>query len=287
MQVFFNSKMIPSFGVAGNFTGHLEQAGEAIDFLNVKTSGANAPKGIFPTYLPKSNIMAGVAPDFLHTFPFDSKKIIYPKGEQKIQIEPECAIIFNAVWDKTTLVKLVPVSFAASNDCSIRKTGARKISEKKNWGFSSKGFADNQIEMDGFVPGCNIYDYRIASFLIRDGQVYAYGEDSQLRDYSYFSDQLTSWLVEKFNNQKNEGPLENLYSYLEEAGFPQKIMVSIGATRYTKWGETNFLQEGDEAVVILYPGNSYSPNYIKSVIADLKPETADERMSILRQKIVF
>lgn len=275
-----------TFGVAGNFTGHLEQAGEAVDFKNIKTAEAIAPKAIFPTFLKMDN-PAKVIPEYLTVNPFDSQKILFPKGESKLQIECECVIACKVQWQDKLITKITPYAFAASNDCSIRKTGARKISEKKNWGFSSKGFADNQIEMDGFVPGCNIYDYRIASFLIRDGQVYAYGEDSQLRDYSYFSDQLTSWLVEKFNNQKNEGPLENLYSYLEEAGFPQKIMVSIGATRYTKWGETNFLQEGDEAVVILYPGNSYSPNYIKSVIADLKPETADERMSILRQKIVF
>lgn len=285
MKVYFNSKMIPSFGVAGNFTGHLEQAGEAVDFVNVKTNEVSAPKGIFPTYLPKSNITAGVAPEFLHVFPFDSKQIIFPAGEEKIQIEPECAIIFNAIWDKTTLKKLEPLCFAASNDCSIRKAGAKKISQKKNWGPSSKGLSEMQIEMDGFVPGTKIYDYRIASFLIRDGQVYSYGEDSQLRDYSYFSDKLTSWLVDKFNNQKDEGPLENLYSYLEEAGFPQKIMVSIGATRYTKWGESNFLQEGDETVVILYPGNKYSPNYIKSVVADLQPSDDNSDFSILRQKM--
>lgn len=287
MQVYFNSKMIPSFGVAGNFTGHLEQAGEASDFINVKAA-ANAPKGIFPTYLPKCNITAGAAPDFLHTFPFDPKQIIYPVKEQKIQIEPECAIIFNAVWDKTTLVKLEPVCFGASNDCSIRKLGARKISEKKNWGPASKGFAENLIDLDGpFEYGCNIQYYRIASFLIRDGEVYSYGEDSEIRDYSYFYENLTNWMVDKFNNQKDEGPLENLYKYLEEAGFPPKIMVSIGATRYTKWGETNFLQEGDEAVVILYPGQKYSANYIKSIVADLDPATADKDLSILRQKIVF
>ena len=30
------------FGVAGNFTGHLEQAGEAADFVNVVTKEASA-----------------------------------------------------------------------------------------------------------------------------------------------------------------------------------------------------------------------------------------------------
>ena len=37
------------FGVAGNFAGHLEQAGEAVDFVNVASEGS-APKGIFPWY---------------------------------------------------------------------------------------------------------------------------------------------------------------------------------------------------------------------------------------------
>ena len=50
---FYDTNDIPCFGVAGNFTGHLEQAGEAADFKNVKTLEQNAPKAIFPTFLPK------------------------------------------------------------------------------------------------------------------------------------------------------------------------------------------------------------------------------------------
>ena len=41
------TKMI-GFGVAGNFAGHLEQAGEASDFVNVKVKDAIQPKAIFP-----------------------------------------------------------------------------------------------------------------------------------------------------------------------------------------------------------------------------------------------
>ena len=41
-------KSAACFGVAGNFTGHLEQAGEAVDFVNIKTVEAKAPKAIFP-----------------------------------------------------------------------------------------------------------------------------------------------------------------------------------------------------------------------------------------------
>lgn len=42
-------------GVAGNFAGHLEQAGEARDFVAVAVKEAIAPKAIFPfpsSFLP-------------------------------------------------------------------------------------------------------------------------------------------------------------------------------------------------------------------------------------------
>ena len=32
------------FGVAGNFAGHLEQAGEAVDFVNVERARATPPR---------------------------------------------------------------------------------------------------------------------------------------------------------------------------------------------------------------------------------------------------
>ena len=266
---FYDTTDIPCFGVAGNFTGHLEQAGEAADFKNVKTLEQNAPKAIFPTFLPKksSNLASDVSviPEFLTIFPFDPKRIIFPKGEEKLQIEPECAIIFNATWEDDTLASLTPVRFGASNDCSIRKQGAKKISEKKNWGVCTKGFSENQISADGFEKGCKLDDYRIASFLIRNGEVHDYGENSAVRDYSYIYKKLTDWMLEKFNHQQNEGPAEDIHSYLVAAGRPQKIMVSIGATRYTVWGESNFLQNGDKAVVVVYPESKYTTEDIKKM----------------------
>ena len=45
------------FGVAGNFTGHLEQAGESGDFIGVETDEECAPKGIFPFYLPITQLV--------------------------------------------------------------------------------------------------------------------------------------------------------------------------------------------------------------------------------------
>lgn len=256
---------IATFGVAGNFTGHLEQAGEASDFTNIKTAEATAPKAIFPTFIP--NAPDGV-PEHLHTFPFGYEKIEYPEGQDRIQIEPECAIICDATWDGDTLAGLTPTFFGASNDCSIRREGAPKISYKKNWGENTKGFSDNAIEIDSFDSDGVIDDYRIASFLVRDGIAHAYGEDSAIRDYSYVYDKLITWMLDKFNNQQCEGPAEDIHSYLVAAGKPEQILISIGATRYTEYGETNFLRKGDRAVVILYPESRYNFDTIKNMLED-------------------
>ena len=125
-------------------TGHLEQAGEAKDFVNVKTSEEKAPKAIFPTFIPGNE--NNFCPDFLHTFPFSSdrieltKEIQRSKLEQNFQIEPECAIIFDAKWQNDKVISLKPLCFGASNDCSIILEVAKKISMKKNCEGNSKVF---------------------------------------------------------------------------------------------------------------------------------------------------
>ena len=280
---FFNAG-IPSFGVAGNFTGHLEQAGEAKDFEGMKVR-EGAPKALFPTFIPCEKNNLKNTPFFLTDFPFSSEKILYPTGEDKIQIEPECAIIASAKWNEEKLLSLTPLCFASSNDCSIRKEGAKKISEKKNWGSCSKGLSSHLIAIDSFEEGGLLDRYSIASFLLRDGEAYTYGETSSVKSYSYIYKTLVDWLVEKINFQKNEGPAEEISSYLKEAGFPERIMISIGATRYTPFGEKNFLRGGDEAVVVLFPHDKYDEADVKKMLLD-GTLSLDEDVSLLRQKIV-
>lgn len=277
----YNLKEAATFGVAGNFTGHLEQAGEASDFVNVKTAEKNAPKAVFPTYIPGDG---GDFPDFLRVYPFDSKNIVYPEGQTKLQIEPECAILFRAQWSDGRVISLSPVAFGASNDCSIRREGAKKISHKKNWGAHSKGVSDNMIELDSFTCDSIINSYRVASFLVRDGVAYAYGEDSAVRDYSYVYDKLTDWIIDRLNNQDDSGPRENIGLYLREAGCPENILVSIGATRYTEFGEKNFLRNGDRSVVVLYPESGYSFSEIEKIV--VSGEYSQTDISVLDQTVI-
>lgn len=244
-------KHVIGFGVAGNFAGHLEQAGEATDFLNVKVDNAIQPKALFPFYIPSSS--AG----FLSQYPLSSDSIIPPNDADNLQIEPEIAIVFDITYRDNKVVALTPVKFAAYNDCSIRKPNAKKISEKKNWGENTKGISQDFIELTSFTKGCELDKYRIASFHIRNGEMNRYGEDSAAIDYSYFHEQLNNWMIDRMNNQKDEGPAEDLALYLSEANYPEQAIISIGATRYTEFGETNFLQSGDESIVVVYDGEQY------------------------------
>jgi len=254
-------KRFLGFGVAGNFAHHLEQAGEASDFVGVKVTDENAPKGIFPFYLPKTSSSDNSinAPLFLSTYPLSSKTINHPRTEDgNLHMEPEVALICEVVYEEDRVIDIIPNFFTAYNDCSIRKEGAKKISEKKNWGEETKGISSHIIPIDKFEKGGMMDNYHIVSFLKRDGKLYQYGEDSPVLSYNYFYGQLKEWIIDKLNNQKDEGPLEDLHSYILEANKPEGAVISIGATSYTEVGESTFLEVGDEIFVYVYDSSVYT-----------------------------
>ncbi len=125
------------FGVAGNFAGHLEQAGEAADFVNVTSEGA-APKGIFPWYAPGSDT-------FLGEFPLSNDEVVLPaespefSGPLNLQIEPEVGLACRVVWQGDTVVTLEPFALGAFNDCSIRRPGAPEDQSQEELGAGVQG----------------------------------------------------------------------------------------------------------------------------------------------------
>lgn len=265
-------------GVAGNFALHLEQAGESADFAHVITDDPNGPKGMFPFYLPNRS-------DFLGTFPLSSDTLTLPPQKCNVQIEPEVALICDITYDEQGLVTAItPKFFGAYNDCSLRIEGAAKISHKKNWGAHSKGLSQTLIPIDTFEKGGVMDHYRIASFLRRDGALMRYGEDVELLGYSYFYGKLLEWMRQQINTQTNIGPLEPIGDYLKESGSPTQAIISIGATRYTPFGETNFLREGDEIIVVVYDNNLYCMNPILMMTNSGKLNV--EGVSALVQKVV-
>lgn len=151
-------------GVAGNFALHLEQAGESADFMDVVSEDPNGPKGIFPFYIPGHEGQLGV-------YPISSDTIVLPKEACNVQPEPEVALICDVEYDAEGKISaIIPKSFGAYNDCSLRVEGAAKISHKKNWGPSTKGLSSTLIPIDTFDQGGDHgpISYRIVSPTKRD-----------------------------------------------------------------------------------------------------------------------
>jgi len=251
-------------GVAGNFAHHLEQAGELEDFKHVVTQTEDAPKGIFPFYLPGNE-------GFLGVYSIGTDTLTLPEYEANAQVEPEIAVLFDIVYDHGhNVIDLKAQKFTTFNDCTIRKEGAKKISEKKSWGLNSKGIGDKWIAVDKFEEGGVMDHYHLCSFVKREGTLHPYGVDAPLLGYSYFYSRLKTWLIDKMNNQENFGPLENIAMHLKDCKYPAQVLVSIGATAYAEFGEHNYLEFGDEIYVIGYDtrsdDSSLSPSETKVIL---------------------
>ncbi|MDA7817600.1 DUF5718 family protein [Sulfurimonas sp.] len=268
-------------GIAGNFALHLDQAGEAEDFKDIITADEAAPKGMFPFYLPQP---VKNAKEILNTYPLSSDTIKLPQEDVNVQAEPEVGLTCKIEYVDGNISKIIPTHFGAYNDCSIRVKGASKISDKKNWGKSSKGISNNLIAIDKFELGGIMDDYSICSFLRRDGEVHAYGEDVELSGYSYFYNKLLDWMSNQINTQKDFGPLEPLSEYISTCNYPSEAIISIGATRYTPYGESTFLKNADEVIIVVY---NITKILHVDVLESVKNSNYDtSKMSILAQKVI-
>ncbi|KWX24467.1 hypothetical protein AFM11_10975 [Mycolicibacterium wolinskyi] len=255
------------FGVAGNFAGHLEQAGEAADFVNVASEGA-APKGIFPWYAPGNDT-------FLGDFPLSHNTVVLPPsgtvdGPLNLQIEPEVALACRVSWQGHTITGLQPFALGAFNDCSIRRPNAAKISQKKNWGPSSKGVAAQFFDISDLTPQGPAATLRLAcSLLTADGQEHAYGVDSPLLGYSYFGEVLLDWIIDRLAYQKGspDTPLEDVGALMAASGHPENVLIGIGATKYTPLGATTFLQPGDRSIVRIYDTDSEAVSEVQQRVS--------------------
>lgn len=272
-------KQTAIFGVAGNFADHLTQAGEDADFVNIQTADENAPKGIFPVYLPK-------ATDYLGDYPVSDREIrIFDAEGLNLQAEAEMGVLFQVEYDQQKVIALKPIAFTALNDCSIRKPNARKISEKKNWGPASCGIAQDWIECEKLIQKTEIDAFHIVAYLKRNNEWHAYGQDSPVKNYQFFYQQLNDWMIETFNSQTDVGPLENLQQHLVNNDLPQQVIIALGATRYTPFGETHYLQKEDDVCICLYSEKAYSETQVYQKI--LKGETHDKDFIALYQSVKY
>ena len=240
------------FAVAGNFAGHLGEAGEADEFSVIKTEDKNAPKGLFPFYIKGHD-------SFLGTYPISYDVLsTHNRESDKLQAEPEVALICDFVYENGKIIDLVPKYFSAFNDCSIRVNNGEKLSTKKNWGENTKGISQEIIKIDDFTEKGILNKYHITSFIKRDGIVHDYGMTSSVKSYSYFFEKLRIWMIDKLNSQDDCGPLEELTQFMTNAKDAKGILIAAGATAYTDFGKKNFLKKGDEIFVYVYNAHSHS-----------------------------
>lgn len=268
-------------GIAGNFANHLKQAGEAKDFLNIASDEEDAPKGIFPFYIPNNN-------GFLGRYCIDNTKLIIPK-EYNVQAEPEmaleCEMIYENYDDVKVLKNIVPKFFMAFNDASIRNNpNAIKLSQKKNFSVASKGIGD-KIPLKLFQSGGICNDYSLTSFLIFDNKAHQYGNNTKLINYSYFNEKLLQWIVKKINTQADFSVLENLADIIKQSNYPEKLIIAVGATSYTPLGEERYLSEDDEICIVVYNHNEYTNEEIKKLLEG--GANSITNASIVRQKVLF
>lgn len=262
------------FGIAGNMTGHLEQAGEASDFTQVEAEHG-APKGMFPFHVPGHEGFLGVDPvSHLH--------LTLPDGEARtnVQAEPELALVLRLHWSGDRVERVEPIGFTAYNDVSIRLP-AGKISHKKNWGPHCKGLGYEVVPLTELKPGGTLDRYHLASFLLRDGVLHDYGVDSPVRTYSYFHGELLTWIADRLNHQPETGPLEALAPLLK--GHPDTAIVGVGATRYTAFAERDRLQPGDEVIVLLYDATELDLPAVREAVS--QRALLPEGNPVLRQRV--
>jgi hypothetical protein len=70
------------------------------------------------------------------------------------------------------------------------------------------------------------------------------------------------------NTQVENGPLECIAEKIKECGFPKEAIISIGATRYTEFGESTYLMPKDEIFVVLYDKELYAKTDILRKISN-------------------
>jgi hypothetical protein len=269
-------KTVIGLGVAGNFVGYLKQVDEEGDYAALPVKEAYAPKGLFPFYVPNAQSYLGV-------YPYGEGQIRPPSGDP-LQAEAELGLLCTLSYDGPQVASVTPTHFAAFNDASMRKKGVAKLSQKKNWGAASKGCAATFLPIDRFSSGGVLDNYRLTAYLQRGADLHAFGADSPVLGYSYFYERLTDWLVECLNTQGEQDPLEDIRPHLQQAGQPAQALICIGAIRYTHFGESVFLQQGDQIMVVAYDGVQYKPSEVEALLKNKQFDSP--HMSVLSQMIV-
>ncbi|ABM04154.1 conserved hypothetical protein [Psychromonas ingrahamii 37] len=263
-------------GIAGNSAGHLQQTGE-INGLSAIDDAAK-PQALFPFFV------ANAKSAYLTCMPYSSTQLHLPKAlDAKVQMEAELglklAVVYNAEGDVT---QLTAISMTVINDATYRNASVGKLAEKKNWGIATKGIAEHDIPIDNFVEGGELDHFRLCGFHQSNGQWQLCGQDTAITEYTYFYQALLQWLLKQIRQQQDKNALHNIQDLLSQADYPEQILISIGATRYSDYGEQHYLSSGDQLVVALYDSRAYHFQTLVSLL-----EKTGSLKGLSNNKIIF
>jgi len=277
-------------GVAGNVAGHMAQAGEADP---AQSTSASTPAALFTFYAPHPHTIDATEQevlDRLNNFPVTHAVIDFPSFGANVQVEPEVGLYVDVVYaaDGKSVERLVPRRVAAFNDCSIRALeGAEKLSEKKNWGAGSKGISLRSFRIQSMSRGSLVDKLVLMSYVKRESKIHQYSVKAPARSYLMFYDELMDWIVDRINKQEHADKWEEIFPQLVKSDYPTSMWIALGAGEYTEWGEKNFLQPGDESLVILYNEELYPDGPDMNTVTKLFDDTkSPDGMVTLHQTFV-
>lgn len=275
-----SSKKVPLFGIgiAGNFAGHLQQTGEANGLQG--EVDASRPQALFPFYV------ADASDDYLAVNPYSFDTVFLPsEPSARVQMEPEIALVVRVSYLGTSVIGLEPESMTLLNDLTYRNARVTKLAEKKNWGIASKGIAKKVWPLNGFSTTDRLGKYRFCSFHRHNGLWSSCCHDVSLSDYSYCYEQLISWLIEQFNHQQDDGPLHSISTLIGEAGYPKRMLISLGSSRYTDYGETHQLSSGDQLCAVLYDADRTDVAQIEDMVSHEQFDQLSQQQIVLKQSV--
>jgi len=281
-------------GIAGNVAGHMEQAGEA-GSPGAEPAASPTPAAVFTFYAPHPHSAGAPAAEVLERlarFPVTHAVIELPQlsGSSNVQVEPELGLYADVVYARggDSVERLVPRRVAAFNDCSIRKLdGSTKLSEKKNWGFGSKGISLRSFPVDSFAPGGLLDRLVLVSYLRRGTETYQYSVSAPARSYLLFHEPLLAWIVDRVNSQGDVDKWEPIFPQLVASGYPTSMWIALGAGEYTDWGAQNYVQQGDETLVLLYDEEFFPGGLDGGLVAGLfKDGDSPDGMVALHQTFI-
>merc|ERR1712181_199660 len=86
----------------------------------------------------------------------------------------------------------------------------------------------------------------------RKGNIHLYSAPAPARTYLMYNNELLDWVVDRLNNQQTDGILGYISDLIRLADYPTSMWIMLGAGEYTEWGQKNFIEVGDECLVVIY-----------------------------------